>query len=289
MIWSKRKHLLALSLAFLQYTQASNSCSSRLLSCFTFQIAQHVYDYELVYDQIPDQSIDSICDNLRKSFPKKGLEIPGCTTSKANHLELNSNIVAFSTRRTGIDTTTGFNDLQSAFEGVLECDKNQEFGSCEIVDASTVVDVPITWMTRPGNSFTLANKDKLTMVTFTPSQTASTFANTSDVGAAMNMISMQLVEALSQKDNVNTLAVTPWPIDTKTSLVATFDFGISKSFKKDKAAKLEVSDWLVLLQGLVDAGDGSHSGSVVGTYSVSKTPFAAPPDLFVSVAVESLA
>jgi hypothetical protein len=286
MIWSKRKHILALSLAFLRNTQAS--CGSRLLSCFAFQIAQHEYDYELVYDQIPDGSIDSICNNLLKSFPSKGLDRPGCATSKANNLELRSNIVAFSARRTGYDTTNGFNDFQSAFEDVLECDKNQEFGSCEIVDASTASNVPIVWMTEPGNNFILANKDNLTMTTFTPSQTASIFPNTSDVASAMYMISSQLVDTLSQ-GHANSLLVSPWPIDTKTSLVATFDIGISNSLNQGKVATLVISDWLVIVQGLVNAGGGSQSGSVAGTYSVSKTPFAAFPDLFVSVAVEQLA
>ena len=69
---------------------AQNDCTSRLISCFAFPINVNsgVFDFELVYDQIPDGSISSICQNTINAFQSTGLGTPGCHCSTLSKAEV---------------------------------------------------------------------------------------------------------------------------------------------------------------------------------------------------------
>ena len=276
MAWSN-KTLLVFSLTFLRYAQAVNPCASGLLSCFAVEIQPNIYDYELVYDQIPDNSLSSICNKLYSTFPKAKLGRPGCITSSRGPGF--SSLLAFSSRRPGSDTATGFNDMDSTFSSALECD-SQRLASCQVMNASAS-NIQTVWMSQPGNSFYFADDITLTLANITPSNTLIKFVDsTSNIANATQMISTQLGKL---NRDVTGLVIYSLPISHAVSLVVTVDMGLSPSFAGKNSA-IRSGGWLVLLQGLVTAGIGSNTGSIAGTYSMSTS--STSPGLYISVSID---
>ena len=277
MVWFNN-NLLVFSLTFFRYAQAvtSNSCSSGLLSCFAFESSQpNVYDYELAYDQIPTNSLNSICKKIFSTFPKASLGWPGCSTLRRDQ---SSNLITFSTRRSGTDTATGFTDIKNAFSSALECN-SQEFASCQVVNASASVfsnsqtTVP---MSQPGDTIHFVGYNSLILSNLGSSNTPIKFVDsTSNIANAMQMISMQLAVQTSAYSILSS------PIDQAINLVVVVDMGLTGNANEGDIGR---AGWLVLLQGLVTAGIGSNTGSIAGTYLRST---ASPsPDLYISVSID---
>ena len=281
MVWFNN-NLLVFSLTFFRYAQAvtSNSCSSGLLSCFAFESSQpNVYDYELAYDQIPTNSLNSICKKIFSTFPKASLGWPGCSTLRRDQ---SSNLITFSTRRSGTDTATGFTDIKNAFSSALECN-SQEFASCQVVNASASVfsnsqtsNSQTVWMSQPGDKFNFTDDAALILTNIVSSNTLLKFVDsTSNIANAMQMISMQLAVQTSAYSILSS------PIDQAINLVVVVDMGLTGNANEGDIGR---AGWLVLLQGLVTAGIGSNTGSIAGTYLRST---ASPsPDLYISVSID---
>ena len=284
MVWFNNK-LLVFSLTFFRYAQAVNLCSSGLLSCFAFESQYNVWDYELVYNQIPRNSLNSICRKMSSTFPKTKakLDPPGCSTLQRGPGF--SNLITISTRKSGNDTATGFTDVKNAFSSALECD-SQEFASCQVVNTSASVfsnsqtsNSQTVWMSQPGDKFNFTDDAALILTNIVSSNTLLKFVDsTSNIANAMQMISMQLA------DQTSNYIICSSPIDQATNLVVVVDLGLVGS-PSISPAEIGIGSgrWLVLLQGLVTAG-GSNTGSIAGTYLRST---ASPsPDLYISVSID---
>ena len=277
MVWPQKKHLLALSLTFFRYAQSapSSSCSARLVACWALDLGNAVYDYELLYDTIPSGSINSICGNLAKPFTQASLGWPGCTTYE--------DLVAFSTRRSGTDTSNGFNKVQSTFRTTLNCQNIQSLGSCQVIPASSSVSsrtvskwTPLegelgpSYMTTIGQFiFVGARTVSLNLLTITAGYLGSggTLLNHRSVGRALEA----LAEAASTRSNWSQNLMTYFTVISKDDdhyldLAVTIDVGLGNV--KDFVGDLEPSEWLTLLMGVTKVAVERGVDSLAATYDV---------------------
>ena len=278
MVWFNN-NLLVFSLTFFRYAQAV-PCSSGLLSCFAI-VGGTYYDYELVYNQIPRNSLNSICRKMSSTFPKASLSPPGCSTLQRAGF---SNLITISTRdwSPGHATTARFIEVKNAFSRALECD-SQEFASCQFVNTSASVfsnsqtTVP---MSQPGDTIHFVGYNSLILSNLGSSNTPIKFVDStsSNIANAMQMISMQL------DNQTSAYIILSSPIDQATNLVVVVDLGIGDETFSPAEIGIGSGSWLVLLQGLVAAGISSNTGSIAGTYSQSYISYV--DFLYISVSIE---
>jgi len=280
---------------------AQNDCTSRLIGCYAFPINGNsgVFDYELVYDHIPDGSISSICQNTINAFQSAGLGTPGCQKLNNGSSDFNvvatSNLVAFSTRFSG---TPNFDPLTQTFEGVLQC---------EISEAT-----PCSTLVPPsGSSRRRLIKKQLDVLQ--NGRLMSQVGNQVQVAGIAGLLTLKIIKALPAPPpleiiptNAVAIAVQTIAQSAKLALaggstpIEAFEAAIGNTgqvlkvvidpgigaLTQAQAAAFAASDWQVLLSGLIDNVAGTFTGFVAGTYSM--TDSVGSLDLFISAAVALL-
>lgn len=278
---------------------AQNDCTSRLIGCYAFPINGNsgVFDYELVYDHIPDGSISSICQNTINAFQAAGLGTPGCQKLNNGNSDFNvvatSNLVAFSTRVSG---TPNFDPLTQTFENVLQCEIS------ETTPCSTLV---------PPSGSTRRRMVKKQLDVLQNGRLMSQVGNQLQVAGTAGVLTLEIIKALPGLPEIipiNAVAVAVQTIaqsiklalaggntpieafeaaigNTGQVLKVVIDPGIG-ALTQAQAAAFAASDWQVLLSGLIDNVAGTFTSSVAGTYSM--TGDVGSLDLFISAAVALL-
>ena len=287
------------SIGFMPLVLAQNDCTSRLISCFAFSTSG-VFDYELVYDQIPDGSISSICQSTIKKFKSSGLGTPGCQKLNQGNSDFNvpatSNLVAFSTRVGG---SPNFDPLTQAFAGVLECSINQ-VASCStvtppsgssrhrMIKKQAPADLLANGglMSQVGNQLEIVGNDgfvgtlTLEAIDTQPADFPAITAS-NDIAIAIQQTAKSVILALAK----GTTAIEPFeaPIGTtQQALKVVIDPAIG-TLNQDQAAQFSPSDWQVLIAGLIDNLASNFTGFAAGTYSLTDTTSSL--DLFISATV----
>jgi hypothetical protein len=286
------------------------SCTSRLIACFAFPTdsSNNNFDYELMYDQIPDGSIGSICSSLSTTFGNtKGLGNPGCRTQ--NNLAqgglISSNTVVLSTRMSG---SPNFDLVTNTFQSTLQCDI-QTLDACTLqsvlfpdVSTSRVrrgqfaeiaqrQDDPTDLirqgglMSAVGNQLLLAgNLGLITLkiiVTSAPTITFPEIVNSNDVAVAVQSLSRTIVSDFT--NGIGPLDVFEAPIGvTGQTVKVLVDFGINQ-LSQAQAALVAASDWHTLINGLCDGVSETTTGMVAGAYSLSDS--VSSLDIFITAAV----
>lgn len=277
---------------------AQNDCTSRLISCSAFPINGE-FDYELVYDRIPDGSISSICQNTINAFQSAGLGTPGCQKLNNGNSDFNvpatSNLVAFSTRVSG---AANFDPLTQTFENVLQCEIS-EVAPCFTLDPpsgssrhrmikkQTSLDILQNGglMSQVGNQLQVAGgAGVLTLKIIKAVENELPFppiTNSNDVATAVQQMVRSILLALAG----GSTALEPFeaPIGaTGQVLKVVIDPAIG-ALTQAQAAAFAASDWQVLIGGLIDNAADTLTGLVSGVYSLSDT--VTRLDLFITVVV----
>lgn len=276
---------------------AQNDCTSRLISCFAFPINVNsgLFDFELVYDQIPDGSISSICQNTINAFQSTGLGTPGCQKLNNGNSDFNvpatSNLVAFSTRVSG---TPNFDPLTSAFDNVLQCEISQvapcstllfNSSSQRMIKKRASLDISANGglMSQVGNQLQVAGgAGILTLeVIKTLETTFPQITSSNDVATAVQQMVRSTILALAG----GSTALEPFeaPIGTTGQVLKVVIDPAVGALTQEQAAAFSASDWQVLIDGLIDNLADTLTGVVSGVYSLSDT--ATSLDLFISATV----